>query len=68
MSDSRVEQITKALLSNQSGGGLDDIPVYMGPSCQFGQRFCGFIRNALRTAAPLIMRVAKTLLSPAPSH
>lgn len=61
MSDPRVEQITKALLSNQSGGGLDDIRVYMGPSRQFGQGFGDFIRNALRTAVPVIMRVAKTL-------
>ena len=61
MSDPRVEQITKALLCNRSGGGLDDIRVYMGPSRQFGQGFGNFIRNALRTAAPVIMRVAKTL-------
>ena len=31
MSDLRVKQITQALLSNQSGGGLDDIRVYIGP-------------------------------------
>ena len=61
MSDSRVEQITQALFSNQSGGSLDDIRVYMGPSRQFGQGFGDFICNALRTAAPVIMRVAKTL-------
>ena len=62
MSDPRVEHITQALLSNQSGGGLDDICVYIGPSRQFGQGFGDFIRNALRTAVPVIMRVAKTLL------
>ena len=32
MSDPRVKQITQALPSNQSGGRLDDICVYMGPS------------------------------------
>ena len=68
MSDPRVEQITQALLSNQSGGRLDEIRVYIGPSRQFGQGFGDFIRNALRTAAPVIMRVAKTFLSLAPSH
>ena len=61
MSDFRVEQITNAFLSNQSGGGLDDIRVNMGPSRHFGQRFGDYIRNALRTAALVIMRVAKTL-------
>ena len=61
MSDPRVEQITQALLSNQSGGGLDDICVYIRPSRQFGHGFGDFIRNALRTAAPVIMLVAKTL-------
>ena len=61
MSDFRVEQITQALLSNQSEGGLDDIRVYMGPSRQFGQGFGDFICNALRTAACVIMRVAQTL-------
>ena len=61
MSDPRVEQITNALLSSQSGGGLNDICVYMGPSRQFGQGFGDFVRNALCTAAPIIMRVANTL-------
>ena len=61
MSDPRVEQIRKALLNNQSGSGLDGISVYMGPSRQFGQGFGDFICNALRTAAPVIMLVAKTL-------
>ena len=50
MFDPRVEQITQALFSNQSGGGLDDIRVYMGSSRQVGQGFGDFIRNALRTA------------------
>ena len=62
MSDPRVEQITQAILSNQSEGGLDDISVYMKPSWKFAQGFADLIRNALRTAAPVIMRVAKTLL------
>ena len=61
MSDPRLEQITQALLSNQPGGGLDDIRVYMGPSRQLGQGFGDFIRNALSTTAFVIMRVAKTL-------
>ena len=61
MCDPRVEQITKASTSNQSGGKLDDIRVYMGLNRQFGQGFGDFIRNAVRTAAPVIMRVAKTL-------
>ena len=61
MSDPRVSQITHILLSNQSGNGFDDIRVYMGPSRQFGQKFGDFIRNALCTAAPVILRVAKTL-------
>ena len=61
MSDPRVEQITQALLSNQSGGGLDEIRVYMGPSRQFGKGFGDFIRNSLRKTAPVIMRVEKTL-------
>ena len=62
MSDPRVEQITQALFSNQSGGGLDDICLYMGPSRQFGQGVGYFIRNALRTDEPVIMRVATTLV------
>ena len=37
MYDFCVEQITQAFLSNQSGDGLDDIRVYIGPSRQFGQ-------------------------------
>ena len=61
MSDYRVEQITQAILSNQSKGGLYDIRVYMGPSRQFGQEFGDYIRNAFRKAAPVIMRVATTL-------
>ena len=61
MSYPRVEQITHAHFSNQSRGGLFDIRVYMGPSRQLGQGFGDFICNALRTAAPVIMRVAKTL-------
>ena len=65
MSDPRVKQITHALLSNQSGGGLDDIRVYMGPSRQFKQGFGYFICNAFSTATPVIMHLAKTLLSSA---
>ena len=61
MSYHRVEQITRALLSNQSGGGLYDIRVYMGPSRQFAQGFGDFIRNAFFTAARVILRFAKTL-------
>ena len=61
MSDLRVRQITQARFSNQSGDRLDDICVYMGPIRQFSQGFSDFIRNAFRSAAPVIMSVAKTL-------
>ena len=61
MSDPRVEQIKQALIGGQSGSGLDDIRVYMGPSRQYGQGFGDFIRNIFRTVTPVIMRVGKTL-------
>ena len=60
MSDPRVEEIKKALIANQSGSGLDDIRVYMGPSRQYGQGFNDFVRNIIHTAAPIVMRIAKT--------
>jgi len=37
MSDPRVEQMKLAMSGEQSGGGLDDIRVYMGFSKQAGQ-------------------------------
>ena len=37
MSDPRVEQLKLALSGEQSGGGLDDIRVYMGSTKQVGQ-------------------------------
>ena len=61
MSNPCVDQITQAFLSNQSEGELEDICVYMGPSRQFGHGFSDFICNALRTKAPVIMRVANIL-------
>ena len=61
MSDPRVEEIKQALIANQSARGLDDICVYMGPSRQYGQGFGDFIRNVIHTAAPVVMRIAKTL-------
>ena len=61
MSDPRVEQIKQALIGGQSGGGLHDIRVYMGPCRQYGQGFGDFIRNIFRAVTPVIMRVGKTL-------
>ena len=34
MSALRVEQLKQALIGGQSGSGINDIPVYMGPSQQ----------------------------------
>ena len=61
MSDLRVEEIKQALIVNQSGTGLDDIRVYMRPSRQYCQGFGDFIGNVIHTAAPVVMRIAKTL-------
>ena len=61
MSDPRVEQIKQALIGGQSGSGLDDIRVYMGPSRQYGQSVGDFIRSIFRTVTFVIMRVGKTL-------
>ena len=56
MSDPCVEQIKQALLSGQSGSGLDEIRVYMGPRRQYGEGF-----GDICMVMPVIMRVAKTL-------
>jgi hypothetical protein len=61
MSDPRVEQIKLALSGEQSGAGLDDIRVYMGPSRQVGQGFGGIMKSIYRMVAPVVLRIGKTL-------
>ena len=61
MSDPRVELIKQALSGEQSGGGLDDIRVYMGPSKQVGRGFGDVIRNIGLKIVPVLFRAAKTL-------
>ena len=61
MSDPRVEQIKQPIISSQSGSGLDDISVYMGPCRQYGQGFDDVIRSCFRIVLPVIMRAVKTL-------
>ena len=64
MSDPRVEEIKQALISGQqSGGGLDDIRVYMGPSRQVGRGIGDVIRNIGMRIAPVILRTAKKLFT-----
>ena len=59
MSDPRVEQIKQALIGQQSGGGLDDIRVYMGPSKQIGRGFGDVIKNIRMKIIPVVIRTAK---------
>ena len=61
MSNQRVEKIKQALIANQSKRRLDYIRVYMKPSRQYGHDFGNFVRNVIHTAAPVVMRIAKTL-------
>lgn len=63
MSDPRVEQIKLALKGQQSGGGLDDIRVYMGPSRQVGRGFGDFVKNIGMKIIPVIVRTAKKLFT-----
>ena len=59
MSEPLVEQIKQALLSGESGSGLNDIRVYIRPSRQYGQGFGDIICRLM----PDIMRVAMTLIT-----
>ena len=61
MSDPRVELIKQALSGEQTGGGLDDIRVFMGLSKQIGRGFGEVIRNIGLNIAPILFRAAKTL-------
>ena len=61
MSDPRVEQLKLALSGEQSGGGLDDIRVYMGSPKQVGNGLGDLLGRFGRWAAPIVMRVGKTL-------
>lgn len=64
MSDPRVEQMKLALSGEQSGGGLDDIRVYTGPTKQIGQGLgdlLGHFGRFARWVAPIAMRIGKTL-------
>ena len=62
MSDPRVEQMKLALSGEQSGAGLDDIRVYMGPSKQGGGGLGDLIGRFVRWIAPTALRAGKTLL------
>ena len=61
MSDPRVKQIKQALISNQSGRGINDIRVYMGLCRHYCQGFKDVIHNEIRIVAPVRMRAVKTL-------
>ena len=61
MGEVSVEDL-KAVLRGQSGGGLDDIRVYMGaPRYQYGQGFGDVVRGIFRSVFPVLVRAGKTL-------
>jgi hypothetical protein len=65
MSDPRVEQMKLAMSGEQSGGGLDDIRVYMGPSKQAGQGLSGILGSLGRLGrwiTPIALKIGKRLI------
>lgn len=61
MDEVSVEDL-KATIKGQTGGGLEDIRVYMGaPRYQYGQGFGNVIRGIFRSVFPVLIRAGKTL-------
>jgi hypothetical protein len=64
MSDPRVEQLKLAMSGEQSGGGLDDIRVYMGSPKQSGQGLGGLLGPLARFGrfiAPIALKIGKKI-------
>ena len=66
MSDPRVEQLKLVMSGEQSGGGMDDIRVYMGPTRQSGQGLGGILAPIARFGrwlAPIALKIGKSIFS-----
>ena len=59
MSDPQVKQNKQAVIGQQSGGGLNDIRVYMGPSKQIGRGFGNVFKNIGMKIIPVVISTAK---------